>query len=223
MIISNISIYLVYTFMLYGAVGCTTQYFKKNSIFEFSLEHSNQLQNSIDSKQQIDLENIYDTYIHRCAEYYGVDEYLIKAIIKVESNYNPNVISKSNAIGLMQLKANTAGKDAYRLKGWAGQPSSCDLKNGIINIDLGTAYLSILQKQLDGIINIKTRRYALIVSYVNGLGALLKIFSTDRFCAIEQINKLNPDQFYQYIQYHHPSQQAQRYLSKVNSIYNSIK
>lgn len=223
MIISNIGICFVYILSVYDTVGCTNWYLKKNSIPKSVPQNLNQLQNNIEVKHQINSENIYDTYIHRCAEYYRVDKNLIKAIIKVESNYNPSVVSKSNAIGLMQLKANTAGKDAYRLKGWIGQPSSCDLKNGIINIDLGTAYLSILQKQLDGIINIKTKRYALIVSYVNGLGALLKIFSTDRVCAIEQINKLDPDQFYQYIQYHHPSRQAQRYLSKVNSIYMTIK
>lgn len=165
---------------------------------------------------------IYDHYIYHYAKNYGVDPLLIKAIIQVESNYNPAVISKSNAIGLMQLKADTAGKDAYKLKGWIGKPSVYDLKNAVINIDLGTAYLSILQKQLEGIHNKETRRYAITVAYVNGLGALLKSFALDRTCAIEKINKLHPEEFCQYIKYHHPSKQAQRYLFKVNAVY-SIK
>lgn len=163
--------------------------------------------------------NIYDNYIFRCAKKYGVDAILIKSIIQVESNYDPSVISKSNAIGLMQLKADTAGKDVYELKGWVGQPSMRDLRDASINIELGTAYLSILQKQLEGISNLETRRYALIVAYVNGLNALLKIFSIDRCSAIKQINNFNPNQFCQYIKYHHPSEQAHRYLCKVNSIY----
>ncbi|WP_159715410.1 transglycosylase SLT domain-containing protein [Blochmannia endosymbiont of Camponotus nipponensis] len=163
--------------------------------------------------------SIYNDYIHRCAMNYGVDASLVKAIIQVESNYDPTVISKSNAVGLMQLKADTAGKDAYRLKGWKGKPSIHELKNAAINIDLGTAYLSILQKQLEGIINLKTRRYAIIVAYVNGVSALLKTFSIDRNYAIKKINRLNPEQFFQHIQSHHPSTQAQRYLFKVNSIY----
>lgn len=162
---------------------------------------------------------IYDDCIRHCAYHYGVDISLIKAIIKVESNYDPTVISRSNAVGLMQLKADTAGRDVYRLKGQTGKPSVNELKNAAINIDLGTAYLSILQKQLKDIIDAETRRYAIIVSYVNGLNALLQMFAVDHNYAIKKINQLNSKQFYEYIQDYHPSKQAQRYLSKVNAIY----
>ena len=40
---------------------------------------------------------------------WGVDPQLITAIIAIESGGNPNAVSKSNAIGLMQLKASTSG------------------------------------------------------------------------------------------------------------------
>ena len=45
---------------------------------------------------------------------WGVDPQLITAIIAIESGGNPNAVSKSNAIGLMQLKASTSGRDVYR-------------------------------------------------------------------------------------------------------------
>ncbi|URJ31108.1 transglycosylase SLT domain-containing protein [Blochmannia endosymbiont of Camponotus sp.] len=208
-------IYIICLIIILLLTTCVQQNNKENNIRTSS---TNLRCKEIDSSKQV-ISSIYNDCIHRCAINYGVDASLVKAIIQVESNYDPTVISKSNAVGLMQLKADTAGRDAYRLKGWKGEPSVHELKNAVVNIDLGTAYLSILQKQLEGIINSRTRRYAVIVAYVNGLSALLKTFAIDRSYAIEKINKLTPDQFYQYIQSHHPSVQAQRYLSKVNSIY----
>lgn len=202
--------YISYITIILMLNNCIVQNYKKKDVH--ILFSSNQ-------KKQIHPDSLYDNYIYFYAKSYGVDMYLIKAIIKVESNYNPTVVSKSNAVGLMQIKADTAGKDAYRLKGWEGKPSIHDLKNAVINIELGTAYLSILQKQLKGIINMETRRYAIIVAYVNGLGALLDTFSPNRVQSIEKINMLKPKQFCQYIKHHHPSIQAQRYLYKVNAAY----
>lgn len=166
---------------------------------------------------------LYSNYIRDSANIYGVDETLVKAIIQVESGYNPSVVSKSNAVGLMQLKASTAGRDAYRLKGLHGQPSIHELKDAATNIDLGTAYLSLLQKQLTGINNLETRRYALTVAYVNGAGALLRIFSANRNTAINKINSMTPQQFYQHVQYKHPAPQAPRYLWKVNTAYLELR
>ena len=165
----------------------------------------------------------YGDVIHQAANTYGVDETLVKAIIQVESGYNPTVVSKSNAIGLMQLKASTAGRDAYRMKGRYGQPSPRDLKDPAVNIDLGTAYLSILQQQLAGISNPETRRYATTVAYVNGAGALLRTFAKDKTFAIAQINQMSPTEFYQHVQKKHPAPQAPRYLWKVNNAYLAMR
>ncbi|QCR36319.1 transglycosylase SLT domain-containing protein [Nissabacter sp. SGAir0207] len=164
----------------------------------------------------------YANVIHQAARRYNVDETLVKAIIQVESGFNPAVVSRSNAIGLMQLKASTAGRDAYQLKGRRGQPSSRELKDPAINIDLGTAYLSMLQRQLAGIDNPLTQRYAITVAYVNGAGALLRTFSSDRQQAVRAINRLSPEDFYAHIQAKHPAPQAPRYLWKVNTAYQSL-
>ncbi len=119
----------------------------------------------------------YSDVIKQAASHYGVDETLIKAIIQVESGYNPDVVSRSNAVGLMQIKASTAGRDAYRMKGRNGQPSSRELKDPVKNIDIGAAYINILQnQQLAGINDPQTLRYATIVSYANGAGGYVADF-----------------------------------------------
>jgi membrane-bound lytic murein transglycosylase E len=80
--------------------------------------------------------------------------------------------------------------------------------------------LNILQnQQLAGITNPKTMRYAMIVSYANGAGAMLRTFSPNRKVAIDKINSMTPEQFYQHIQKRHPAAQAPRYLWKVNTAY----
>lgn len=69
----------------------------------------------------------FDNHIQQASSRYDVDETLIKAIIQVESNFRPEVISKSNAVGLMQIKASTAGRDVYQNRGKARQGSQQQL------------------------------------------------------------------------------------------------
>ncbi|MFR0654601.1 membrane-bound lytic murein transglycosylase EmtA [Pantoea sp. SIMBA_079] len=157
------------------------------------------------------------------ATHYGVDEKLISAIISVESGGNPAAVSRSNAVGLMQIKASTAGREVYRVQGRHGQPSTAELRDPARNIDIGVAYLRILQESaLAGIRDPLTLRYATIVSYANGAGALLRTFSRDRERAIAMINAMSPDEFYQHVQNNHPAAQAPRYLWKVTTAYRTI-
>lgn len=154
---------------------------------------------------------------------WGVSPRLLTAMIAVESGGNPTLVSKSNAVGLMQLKASTAGREVYRHMGWSGQPSTSELKNPERNISMGAAYLSILEHgQLAGIRDPQVMQYALVVAYVNGAGALLRTFSSKRSEAIEEINDLSADDFLKHVAKNHPAPQAPRYIWKVQKAMDAM-
>ncbi|MBR0518820.1 lytic transglycosylase domain-containing protein [bacterium] len=74
--------------------------------------------------------------IEKCAEKYDVNPYIIRAIIQIESSYNPNALSYSGACGLMQLKPSTA-KDMGIYDCWDPEK----------NIIAGTKYIKLMLKK----------------------------------------------------------------------------
>jgi len=50
----------------------------------------------------------YDHFINKASDMYDIPFSLLKAVIKVESNFNPRAVSRKGAQGLMQLMPGTA-------------------------------------------------------------------------------------------------------------------
>lgn len=83
----------------------------------------------------------YSEYVSKYAEKYNVEENLIYAIIKAESNFNPDAVSSSSAKGLMQLMYSTAKEIANKNDINLTEDNILEPE---INIELGTIYISNL-------------------------------------------------------------------------------
>lgn len=157
--------------------------------------------------------------VRNAASQYYVDEKLILAIMEVESNFNPFAVSRSDALGLMQVQQHTAGRDLYNRWGKSGEPGRSYLLDPKNNINMGTAYLALLRDTyLAGINNPISMRYAIITSYNGGAGSVLTTFSKDRKKAVDVINSMTPEQVYNKLVNSHVSQESRNYLIKVNKI-----
>ncbi len=99
-------------------------------------------------------------------EKYDVDENLIFALIKSESNFNPKAVSNSKAIGLMQLMEETAKEVAKKNNIELNEKSAKEeLFDVYKNIEIGTCYLSILMDRY------KNKEVAL-AAYNAGIGTV---------------------------------------------------
>ena len=90
----------------------------------------------------------YSEIIATYSEEYSVEENLIYAVIKAESNFDNNAVSNKSAIGLMQIVEETAIDVARRnnieIDSENIEEELLDIDN---NIHIGTRYLSMLLAQ----------------------------------------------------------------------------
>jgi membrane-bound lytic murein transglycosylase C len=151
------------------------------------------------------------------ASRYKLSEVLVYAIIRTESNFNQYAISRSGAVGLMQIMSQTAGKDAYKeLTGKTWAPTREYLYDAKNNIELGTTYLHILMhRYLSGIAHPLSHEYCVISAYNGGAGTVLRAFNTDRAKAKTRINALTPAQVYQVLREEVAFEETRAYLKKV--------
>ncbi len=103
----------------------------------------------------------YEQLIKNCANKYGVNSSLIKAVIHAESGYNPNALSSKGASGLMQLMPSTAKS----LK-------VADRFNPRDNVEGGVKYLRFLLDTFHGDISLALAAYNAGLSKVAKYGGI---------------------------------------------------
>lgn len=79
------------------------------------------------------------------------------ALMRQESNFNPDAVSSSNAIGLMQLLPATAQETARKIG--AGPVTIAALHQPDLNLQLGTAYLSQVYGRLGNVVEYAAAGY----------------------------------------------------------------
>jgi len=80
----------------------------------------------------------YWTDLKRYAASNGLDPYLVASLIRQESEFNPNAVSRANAVGLMQLLPKTGRLVAKQAK--LKRYNASQLYTPAVNLELGTRY-----------------------------------------------------------------------------------
>lgn len=114
----------------------------------------------------------FEPEIAAAAHAYGVDEWLVRAIIHAESNYNPNAVSNKGAQGLMQLMPATAARF-----GVSNAFSAAD------NISGGVQYLSFLSRRYNGDVQLIAAAYNAGERNVDRYGGVPPFAETTRYVA----------------------------------------
>lgn len=106
----------------------------------------------------------YEDEITASASAHGVDPYLVAAVIRSESSWDPEASSHQGARGLMQLMPETAQDMVSKGLVDGRRYSYENLEDPAINIEYGCAYLSYLLTYFNGAID------RAIAAYNAGMG-----------------------------------------------------
>ncbi len=162
---------------------------------------------------------LYKDIIAEFSEKFQIEQALIFAVMEQESRFNPEAQSWVPAYGLMQLVPKSGGFDAYRYvygKEWV--PTKSYLFNPRNNIELGTAYLRILENQFSDIEDPHCRRLCVIAGYNTGAGNVSRAFTgnTNLRKALPLINQYGYKRLYDHLTTKLSTEEARNYVSGVS-------
>lgn len=139
----------------------------------------------------------YSNYVVKYSREYELESALVYAVIKTESNFDSNAVSKSGALGLMQIIPNTAKWIATELNETYDNEN---MFNADVNIKYGCYYLRYLFDKFKN-------TDVVICAYNAGETAVLKWLDSDGFLVRDKIDYA----------------ETRNYLSKVEGYYEVYK
>jgi hypothetical protein len=105
-------------------------------------------EHALQETEAIQLQTHIGNIIDRASKKYHVDPELIKAVVRVESNFDANCTSPKGAMGLMQLMPETAEELGIK-----------NCYDPVENIMAGTSYLKNLLDRYDGSVSLALAAY----------------------------------------------------------------
>ena len=159
---------------------------------------------------QIRAKKYYDL-VDQNSKRFQVPAQLIMAVIHTESYFNPLAVSPANAHGLMQLIPKYGARDAYRIvhgKDRVVSPEYLYVPRN--NVELGSAYLSLLGTSSFKRIQDEAKRlYLVICAYNWGPGSISR-----KIIKRNDIGRMTPSQLYRILRQQVPEETA-NYLQRV--------
>ncbi|MCL9774989.1 transglycosylase SLT domain-containing protein [Vibrio methylphosphonaticus] len=160
----------------------------------------------------------YFPIVQKASKTWGIDVSLILAVIHVESYFDPRARSSAPAYGLMQVMKDGAVAEISQRYYSQSTFTTEQLYSPSININIGTAYLSVLKLYyLKDIRSSLSREWLAIAAYNCGPSNLLKYFkrtnSVEKFS--HMVNKMTEDALFDYLTTEFPISETRSYVKKV--------